>query len=393
MEPGALLAPPVAPPADRRTAFAGRLLRWRPDARTLGAGALALLAAAAAAQTDVWAWAAVVCTALSVALALPTRSRATPAALAPRRPPAADHGAAGLTREVVPIWQRNVEAARVEGERQVGEILESFASIQTRLEEALNASGSLGSTAGAGEELVQACEAQVHSLLEPTRAAFARQAAMLATLQATRRTLEELLRGSARIGQLAGSTHLVGLNAAIEASRAGEQGRGFGFVAQEVRQLARQSSDAAATIGTALQGLLDGLDRLAAQVAQHAADDEEIAWQAEERARAVVRRILEQLQQQRGHSQALRTARMDVGEALDRLSMNLQHQDRQSQMLVNVTTDMQRLVEWLDQDGQADRSVVQAWLKRLEHSYSMREQLDRHHGTVSVQTGPAVEFF
>lgn len=160
-----------------------------------------------------------------------------------------------------------------------------------------------------------------------------------------------------------------------------------------MRQLARQSGDAAGVVGAGLQQLLDRLDQLAAQAAQHAADDEEIAWQAEERARAVVRKILDELQQQRGQSQALRAARLDVGEALDRLYMNLQHQDRQSQMLVNVTTDMERLVEWLDQDGQADRAAIQAWLKRLERSYSMREQLDHHHGTVSVQATPAVEFF
>lgn len=366
----------------------------RPAARALGAAALAVLAAALAWQSDGSAWAAAACAALATGLLMHRGGAASAPPSAPRTGTASGAPAAsGLTREVVPIWQRNVEAARVEGERQVHEIIEAFATIQARLEQALNAGGQLTSAAGTGDALMQACEAQVQALLEPTRQAFARQAAMLQALQDTRGTLEELLRGSTRIGQLAGSTHLVGLNAAIEASRAGEQGRGFGFVAQEVRQLARQSSEAAGTIGSALQQLLERLDRLAAQATQHSADDEEIAWQAEERARAVVRSILDDLQQQRGQSQALRAARLDVGEALDRLYMNLQHQDRQSQMLVNVTTDMQRLVEWLDQDGQADRAAIQAWLKRLEHSYSMREQLDHHHGTVSVQASPAVEFF
>lgn len=388
MEPGASSPPPAgAPPAP-----AWRLARWRPDARSLGAGALSALACAAAPQAGPsWAWAIGLVAALGIT-ALAWR-RANPSTAARRPNTGGDQHSSGLTREVVPIWQRNVDAARTEGEQQVNLIIESFATIQSRLDEALNAGGQLSSPAGTGDALMQACEAQVQALLEPTRQAFARQATMLQALQTTRTTLDELLRSSTRIGQLAGSTHLVGLNAAIEASRAGEQGRGFGFVAQEVRQLARQSGDTAASIGTQLQQLLEGLDRLAAHATQHACDDEEIAWQAEERARAVVRQILDDLQRQRGNSQALRAARLDVGEALDRLYMNMQHQDRQSQMLTNVTADMQRLIEWLDEGGRADHATVQEWLHRLERSYSMREQLDHHHGTVSVQAGPAVEFF
>jgi HPt (histidine-containing phosphotransfer) domain-containing protein len=287
-----------------------------------------------------------------------------------------------------------VEAARVEGERQVNQIVEGFATIQSRLQEALDASGGqLSTPAGSGDTLVEGCRPELDRLLEPTRQALARQTAMRAALLATRSTLAELAKGNARIAQMAGNTHLVGLNAAIEASRAGDQGRGFGFVAQEVRQLARQTGEAAAGIGAGLQQLLDQLDRLAAEANRSQVDDEELGWQAEEGARAVVRRILDDLQRLRGNSQALRNARMEVGDALDRLYMNMQHQDRQSQMLVNVTTDMQRLVTWLDEGGDASHATVQEWLKRLEASYSMREQLNHHHGTASVETAPAVEFF
>jgi methyl-accepting chemotaxis protein len=67
--------------------------------------------------------------------------------------------------------------------------------------------------------------------------------------------MQQLSAKSERIGGIvetitgiAGQTNLLALNAAIEAARAGEQGRGFAVVAEEVRKLAEESQEAAASI-------------------------------------------------------------------------------------------------------------------------------------------------
>ncbi|EAQ30429.1 hypothetical protein NAP1_06615 [Erythrobacter sp. NAP1] len=77
----------------------------------------------------------------------------------------------------------------------------------------------------------------------------------IGSLSEQSRTIGEATRAIVRIAE---RTDLLSLNAAIEAASAGKSGRGFSIVAQEVKALASQATDAATQIDVFLKGVRAG---------------------------------------------------------------------------------------------------------------------------------------
>ncbi len=85
------------------------------------------------------------------------------------------------------------------------------------------------------------------------------------TMREIEQTFEHVDKLVEVIEGIAHKTRLIALNANVEAARAGEAGRGFSVVADEVRELSRQITDASANVRDILDGCRDtvrtGVDR------------------------------------------------------------------------------------------------------------------------------------
>ncbi|MCU1344210.1 MAG: mcp2 2 [Acidimicrobiia bacterium] len=168
--------------------------------------------------------------------------------------------------------------------RQASTNLDDTATELTRLSQVLTESA--GDTAGDAVTVAAGAEELTASITEIARAvteaariagsAVTLAAASRGTIAALAASSSEIERTVGLISQVAAQTRLLALNATIEAARSGEAGRGFAVVAHEVKELSRQSADAATQINQwvgdvmedvrATVGTLDQIGSVIAQI-------------------------------------------------------------------------------------------------------------------------------
>jgi methyl-accepting chemotaxis protein len=113
-------------------------------------------------------------------------------------------------------------------------------------------------------EMFRAMEAEAQVAGDAIREAAAHSRSGTARSAALRAEADSIGEIVALIDSIARATAMLALNAGIEAARAGEAGQGFAVVAREVKSLAQQTRDAAASIAGRIEHIRTGIGDVAA---------------------------------------------------------------------------------------------------------------------------------
>jgi len=300
-----------------------------------------------------------------------------------------------LLREILPLWQRQTELARNQLEGSITELVGRFSDIHQRLQAAVASSSSTASSMKGDTGLggvIHFANDELSQITHTLRQAIDQRDELLNEISGLSKITVELSGMSAEVAGIASQTNLLALNAAIEAARAGEYGRGFAVVADEVRTLSTRSGETGARIGRRIEQVNSALQTTLDRTAEYAAEDNSRLTKSE----TSIAQVLEQFQNSSENilqsAQVLEQESAAVQISVEEVLVNLQFQDRVSQILGHVIDDMEKLVGAIaDQEtrlrhGEPVIAIdTGEWLRSLQKTYTTLEQVDVHRGSGAHQ--------
>ena len=281
-----------------------------------------------------------------------------------------------LGSELLPIWSQQIETARAQTENAITDLTTCFSHLAAELRSATSMSsevadsleGGLGGVFGKAEKELQ-------SVVNTLQRALEDRDGLLKQINGLDTFVDELDAMAQDVATIAGQTNLLALNAAIEAARAGEHGRGFAVVADEVRKLSRLSAETGERISTKVGYIGDSIRSAVSAAQASRGRDSEAVSASENTIEQVLTRFRGFGTRLVQSAEALRRTNVGIQSEVEQALVQLQFQDRTSQMLTHVRANIGAVSDTL---GAGDLPDVEAVMRQMEASYVMAEERSNH---------------
>lgn len=291
--------------------------------------------------------------------------------------------------KLAPVWTGHIEASMNQMESAVSDLAERFSGIVDKLDQVVRDAGTATeSVEDRGDGLVAVfarSEQELGAVVTSLRSAMTSKAAMLHQVQDLNRFIGELQEMVADVASIAAQANLLALNAAIEAARVGQVGRGFAVVAKEFRSLSTLSGETGKRMAEKV-GVISAAIVSTCQAAEDSQHHEDQSMSASESVIGSVLADFRSITDALVHSSNLLKdesigIKSEIGDAL----VQLQFQDRVSQIMSHVKHNIERLPVHLEQNclqfaqsGELQALDPAALLAELEDTYAMTEERAIH---------------
>ncbi len=301
-----------------------------------------------------------------------------------------------------PIWAEQIGSSIEQSTSAINELSTRFIDISTELQNTIQMAG-VGETSdeanfnsrGSIHKTGQHIQEELNNVTSSLKGIVDYKDISVQKIQELDNYTSELTKMAESVQHVADQTNLLALNAAIESARAGEAGRGFAVVADEVRKLASQSGQTGEEMKKKVDIISTGVANVLEEARESASKEQELITRSDKIIKDVISQHKFTTYSLSEADNLMVKMSKHVHDEISGIVIEMQFQDRVSQILQHISDNLTTLKQQLDGPMNYENlsdpktGVVDAYLSELAKSYTTREELDIHHetqGTTHVES-------